>query len=1110
MTKGTADKKKVELPDDSDRQAAVHERARDVIVLAGAGSGKTTILAKRFVEMVAPEDDLIQAIDIRRLAAVTFTRRAAGELKNRIRSRLLLLLGEKCTKIREERIETALSLLDFSLVGTIHSFADRLLRLRPIEAQISPRYAVVEQEDALITETVQRWHEGSRSGNLTAQWLDTAQTPGHDDLKIAIDWLKELESVGVRTLDYEWNFQTKWGLEGLVRGWVGNRDKCPPFFPAIRTDVADIRSRLSALKESLIRATQGNIGWTAELGCRHLVSCMANIGKAIQSNSPSGMLSLLNPVFANGELKKGTDFSHAPTPAPWKLYKQLSGAPNKGDPNLREEIYIPLLQSLLAPAAKVYPVILSLHDDVKRRHEVVDQTDLLIRLRDVLKNDSEVQASLADRFDHIFVDEFQDTDPVQAEILLSLCRRKGSLTVIGDPKQSIYRFRGADIGQFDRAVKALKKRGALVTELTVNFRSRPELIDAFNAVFSEYFGPPSAGFEGETFIPETGWVAYSPLVASPYIAKVGEAPLRILRLDALGAERAPEGRPLEARLVARHIAWLLRDKCPIRVRDGTAALGRQIVGADIAILARAMTNVGTLVRELRDIGVEVHVSGGREYASNPLLQRYIFALSAVADSSDGIGLMALHLFPFSSVTPFDSATQKHDDSATPEGALTAWLKDLRIRRNQRPVLHTALDLIDSSLALRVLGLGTNGDEDLATLYRFANLFDDEARKNGWDFDETARWARSWIDNPPQVNAPAREGNHSVQVLTVHQSKGLEFPVVILFDGFGIAGKDRGASYRISPTGDRWALSIGDYSTEFSLDSSRQSLSEHEEVHVAAEQKRLQYVASTRAMDYLIVPVPEPSRGLYRTIWGNYLNPESVLGHVSGPIKADANADFLVDYRPMPEWLPTKEQDLQLGGMAENPIYPVAIPSTTVTAESKGDFNKADSFADGQIEHSAAESGGMMFGTAVHRAVSLVLMGALPAKKACEIASAESESDFEMTQLEAHVGNVIMALEGGGYLDGSWKVLSEVPFAQKFERAGEKKLLRGVIDLLLIRGSDAKLIDFKSDSMAYFKKAKPQYLKQLGLYRESVLKLVPAVKTINTALLLSATGEMVPE
>ena len=1101
------------LVDQADRDAAVEERKRDVIVLAGAGSGKTTLLTARFVERVAPSSDQTQPLPIERIVAVTFTRKAAGELKNRIRFELLSLLETRLTPERKLRVQAALSGLDFAFIGTIHSFADRLLRLRPIEARISPRYLIEEEDHDLILETVHRWVEGARTENLKAQWSDPVHLPKVADLDAALLWVKELLTAGIRRYDSSNDWQTHYGLEGIVRGWIGNRDRPNPIFVQSPFSNETANARLQNLLDALHEVTDDLATGDKDRGARYLLGLIGQVEEAIAASTVPEKIRLLTRVFKKPfpPLKMGKDFPTSCSHGTWNLYKQIAG---EGSPKWKNDILDPLATALFSKAALAYPAILSLYDDVKRRHETVDQMDLLIRLRDVLRNHSAVRKDLAELFDHVFVDEFQDTDPVQTDIFMSLCERKGSMTLIGDPKQSIYRFRGADITEFERAVAWLSARGALIAELKINFRSRPGLIQAYNEVFPDFFGEHPDGDSESTFHPETGWVAYGKLEPSPDIQSSAMPALQLLRLKTDGVN-ADQGRPLEARLAARHIAWLLTQSCPDRVRDLETGKERPIQGKDVAILTRALTHVHLLVRELRDLGVEVHVTGGKEFSSNPLLQRYIFALNAIADRDDGMGTLAFHHFPFSSVSPLDAATNDINDSETPEGALKEWLKGIRKNRHRRPVLHTALEVIEQSLALRVLGLGLNADEDLGMLYRFATILDETARAHQWDFDETAAWARQWIENPPEVSAPARESSKAVKILSIHQSKGLEFPVVYLFDGYSDVGKDRGAGYRVSADGKEWTLSAGDLHAQFNPGHVTPGIDEREASHIAQEQIRLHYVAATRARDFLIVPIGDPPGrySLYAKVWGGML--ESDLAHAHLPVGAEDEAPHLVAYAPRDEWRPVQVQEVAISALpsptriAEQGAPSFRATSVTELAHSSAEARPPEiTFAGNELESEERRrlrSEGSALGTAVHRTVNLVLNGQLTIEAASKVSLSEAADGVDSKLLQSHARSAIDFLKKSGYLDGTWTVLSELPFALPTSDATGPILLKGIMDLLFVRGTEARIIDLKTDGKDLDEKTRATYFKQLELYAQATRALTSGITVIRTSCLMTSTG-----
>src|SRR5690348_2558508 len=197
-------------PDQDQRDAAIAERYRNVLVDAGAGTGKTTILVNRLVELVAPSRDG-RAIPISRIAAITFTRKAAGELRLRIRERLLAeLSGAKPGTAREAQLREAIADLDTAYVGTIHSFADRLLRLRPVEAKLSPSYEISEDDEELVHEAFSILLHAVQNGTLAAELEYTGAVERGDE---ATQTVLDALDAGLRADSLELEWMVRYGLD---------------------------------------------------------------------------------------------------------------------------------------------------------------------------------------------------------------------------------------------------------------------------------------------------------------------------------------------------------------------------------------------------------------------------------------------------------------------------------------------------------------------------------------------------------------------------------------------------------------------------------------------------------------------------------------------------------------------------------------------------------------------------------------------------------------------------------------------------------------------------------------------------------------------------------
>ena len=464
------------LPDDADRAQAVRERARNVLVDAGAGTGKTTLVIDRVVDMVAPEGPAVAPLPLARLAVITFTRRAAGELRYRLRQKLLAALRDTAEP-RAAHLREALGVVDTAYIGTIHSFADRLLRLRPVEAEISPSYDIAEDTEELVRAVFDRLLHGATTGQLGE--LLGGRDPGPVPLAEVEETVRLFVAAGLRT---ETRYGDDWilaGLDLLVAGMIDTRDigyvpeLVEPDLAAVRALAADVAAQLKGVPGS----TSGG---------RFLRDVAARCREVTATDSPAEAFRILRETLRSREFKRNKRDDFEGQQGPWKVYTTLRDA-------WRGQLVTPLSAWMGARLARLRFVVAKLYEEVKAERAVLDQLDLLVKLRDVLRDRALVRRQLQALFDHVFVDEFQDTDPLQCEVVFFLCEagakadewrrvqlRPGSLTVVGDPKQSIYRFRRADIAMYEEAHRQIREQGAFVARLVTNFRSRPPLIHFAN------------------------------------------------------------------------------------------------------------------------------------------------------------------------------------------------------------------------------------------------------------------------------------------------------------------------------------------------------------------------------------------------------------------------------------------------------------------------------------------------------------------------------------------------------------------------------------------------------------------------------------------------------
>jgi ATP-dependent exoDNAse (exonuclease V) beta subunit len=1112
-----------QIPDAADRAAAIHERERNVLIDAGAGTGKTTILVARLVELVAPSDDRETEIPIERVAAVTFTRKAAGELRLRIRERLLATLaGRDLSATRRARLQAALQGLDTATIGTIHGFADRLLRLRPMEAGISPQYEILDEIDGLIEETTEALIHGAEREGLET-FLTTAPPEVRARAGEAAETVRLYLEAGLPAREKVFAHAVRGGLDSLVHGFVEHRDQPPAPVDLVEPDLAACRK--AGLQ--FVAAAAALDG--ASSGARLLRERGQRVAVIIEDTSAVRMFAELRLCLRKPQvfgLKNDCDGDRAA----WAVWKTLT-EPGKdgGEPSLMTKMLAPLQQWMANRLVRLFPVVVALYERCKTRHQVLDQTDLLLELRNVLRDHADVREQLQGVYQHILVDEFQDTDPLQAEILAYLCAtsvtgatwtdvklRPGSLTLVGDPKQSIYRFRRADVATYDQAHALVAGGFHLRARLSTNFRSQPALIYFFNDRFARLLGeaPP----DGRLFDDKTGIVFHQPLRSGRAGDRAPRAYVRALPLVTADPKetKVDDYRALEGAALARYLRWLL-EKSGLEVIDVDDGKKRPLRHGDIAVLAFSTLTLSFLFRALDQMGVPYASRGGVLFLSDPLHRQFLLGLRALSDRDDGPAQAALLRPPFFAVDLAEllRARADQDDSdprAAPAREARALVAELRRRRFERPPGVTARDLLETTAFARHVVLGPNGVERLARLRELCLQVDRIAADESLDFDAVTTRLRSWVDHPVPLDPPRPVGGGAVQVLTVHQSKGLEWPVVVLWDGCAqLPDQEHSPVWRTADEGKAWFLKIDGLQWERPPDGGLLA----KEIELQnAERKRLVYVAATRARDLLVIATPEGKIGPFISsallkdapdALVEKLAPYTDVGAAwSAGISAPTPVPVDGAASPLEQSLETR----WVAAVAESGqprLRPRGVSSEAhpVSPQVRGD-------GDGDGEPTPAPAlrtsrFGTVFGDTVHRAIGMVLRGQ-PGGAAEAIRRTAAITGLVEHHAEAaeDVVRAITALEGLGIRAPiTASVRLEYPVAGPKD---EDLLLIGYADLVHAEGGVVTVIDFKTDTPPGPSGASPAYIDQVRSYARLVGALKSAT-TIRAGLLFTGDGQL---
>ena len=737
-----------------EQRAAVDARGL-VFVSAGAGTGKTRVLVERFARGVCDE-----GVDVESILVITYTEKAAGELRSRIRAGL----------VERGRPDLARA-LDGAWISTIHGFCHRLLRSHPFAAGVDPRFRVLDESQGRV---------------LRGEAFSAALTEfcaGDDPSRLRL--------------------LAVYGADGLRRMLTGVYETLRSAGRELVLELGDRRSLRKCLEEF-----------------REAARCLGEDLRLDDDPRPEQLLDLTD-LRRRGE--RAASYEEARKSVEQAALDELAAADRE------------LLQELLKAFAAAY-------QEAKDRESALDFEDLQLRARDLLRDDTGIREREQLRFSAIMVDEFQDTNRLQCELIDLIAGTNCERFFVGDEFQSIYGFRHADVQVFRERRAAA---GGGVLPLTMNYRSRSEVLGVVNHLFGGDFGDE-----------------FQPLAASgEFPDPVFGPPVELLVTDKSSyADTNVHWRRGEARAIARRIRELI---------DGGAAEPGEIV-----LLFAAGTDAEWYEEELRALGVATFRGTGRGYFGQQQVVDLLSYLRLLRNRYDDEALVSVLASPFVGISndalvllrraapkrPLFVALERDLPETLPDRDAQL-LRAFRQRYDRLTAASSRLSL--ERLCERVLA---EHDYDLAVLAKW------DGRRRYANLRKLARLARSYEElRGPDVEGFVRfvrdqeavgareleavaeeEGGDAVRLLTIHAAKGLEFKVVVVAD----AGRDRAppASDEILALSDgRFGFRVADPVT-----SERRGAYDYEQVKEArkaeerAERLRLYYVAMTRAIDRLIV------------------------------------------------------------------------------------------------------------------------------------------------------------------------------------------------------------------------------------------------------------------
>jgi ATP-dependent helicase/nuclease subunit A len=835
-----------QIPDREARKAAETTFDRNVVVVAGAGTGKTTLLVNRLVHLLMKEP---QPISITQIVALTFTNKAATEMKVRLRERLGLLanlhadtagmqdggavsLGDLQARYGLTRAEIAaradagLNDLEKAQIGTLHSFAAHLLRLHPLESAVDPDFQ--EDEGVRFEEHFTRcwdvWidRELSRLGTNHALWRTILHRTDIEQLReLARALCNELVDLAAlssqlesRSLD---SAQVQWLKE------TGNRAEA----------LLDRYDRPKRRKiETLLTSTVA------------LTSLLVNRGIAALDEFPASDREWLEKDPAT-RVPKGWDQADYHEAA--MLVKAAQGFLS-----VDRSFFIDLLKILS-------PLVVEIRSSFSKQGWL-SFDGLLSRARNLLHDHPAIRERIKRDYRAVLVDEFQDTDPVQYEIILAVSEQPGhqakawqdivlepgKLFIVGDPKQSIYAFRRADIEAFDRVVDKIAADRGLIQTLATNFRSDITVLDPVNEVFDRLFVRRSLVQPANVRL-EVCPGCYQPR-SQPGVQLLLTAPSEPEEsFDADEAVRA------EGEVLAR---WLKEE-----------ILSRpNVTTGQVALLFRKLTKADAYLDALRRHNIPYVIEGEKHFYRRQEIIDLVNVLRVLEQPRDRVALIGVLRSPLGGLADRELVEFQEagllDYLAWPRLASFAHPRATVVRRlfghiarlhREAPAFslaETVQLVFDRLPILELAAASLHGEQAVANLFKVKHLavsLSDRTHLTLSAFVDLM--VRRLDEQPEEAESPlTEESSDAVHILTIHKAKGLEFPVVVLPGLHQGSGRDRTVPHVVYDwSSGTYGLSLGERRTIGAvLTQAKFTLREE------AERRRVLYVGMTRAKNLLVL------------------------------------------------------------------------------------------------------------------------------------------------------------------------------------------------------------------------------------------------------------------
>lgn len=1035
--------------DQDDRDKIKHVLGTNFLVEAGAGSGKTTSLVDRMVNLIYTGTAQIQQI-----VAITFTRKAADELKVRFQAKLEEAWKQETDLDAQFRLGEALQNIERCFLGTVHSFCAKLLRERPIEADLDLSFKELEEsDDNDILEEAWQLHLQN------VMDLNPSQIRMIEDLGITIDqlfpWLMNLKEYA----DVEWVTEhvAKPDLQADYHSFMNlikeARKAVPDQEPEKGYDSLQKVIVTAVQKERFIDAAKD----------KNIISILTLFDKNLKPTY-NRWLSKEDAKFYEEKIVSEFEVKIKPLIQAWKEYCH------------------PRIIAFLKDGVQTY-------ERLKKERSLLNFQDLMMHTAKLLKENAEVRGYFQDKYRFLLVDEYQDTDPIQAEIMFFLtgedlkeknwthCKpRPGSLFVVGDPKQAIYRFRRADIDTYNRVKQLIEKHGGEVLQLTMNFRTLDSVTTELNPVFKNHLPEVETIYQA----------AYRPLISYHEDEGIGFSGVKRLTVPA---------------------DYKKKDEVILKDAENIALTIRNLMeqghrAKDFMVLTRYNDGVATYARMIEDAGIPVSISGEVILGETREFQDLWILLKSFLDPTDEVAFVAVLRGIFFGISDNDLYQWKQQKgrfsmfAQVPEGlapavkakfelALDKLQSYQNLIRNLPPTAAIEKIMEDVGFYPLLLKNGRNKRTYKSLLQIIEALRKQEADGNT-SYKQMIETLTELIFEKT-VAANMEEEADAVRIMNIHKAKGLEAPIVFLahpaksvnpesFLNQHIKREDHSSKGYFT-----FSVDNGFQSREIAVPLQWTSYKAEELLYLTEEELRIVYVAATRAEKALII---SSSGNNKKNPWEILFGMENI-GELEIPelegwgTKPDSLVVTFSDYqaktvsklawldqskeKTYDHWTPTKDKDYS---------------ELVIERESGGGKDW------GTLIHDVFEKAVQGYDVSDYIKISLDKVG-LPQEKAAEVLS--------------YLKN-LKASALWDELQTAEDVMTEVPFTLKAEHGSKLYSLittkpddkhpifvKGVIDLIYKKNGVWTIIDYKTDRAKQeedYQKLQDFYQSQLEFYRQA--------------------------